>query len=81
MRVKETIEKAAERIYPVNIVSDGYDTNMLCRIGFYIGYELSQERSYSEEELFSFLLEYQSNYAYANNETGLRFWFNKYKKK
>jgi hypothetical protein len=49
MRVKETIEEAAERIYPVNIVSDGYDTNMLCRIGFYIGYELSQERVCDDE--------------------------------
>lgn len=49
---KETLEEAAERIYPINIVSsDGYDGNFLCRIGFYIGYELAQERSYSEEEV------------------------------
>ena len=48
---KETIEEVAKRIYPINIVSDGYDTNMLCRTGFYIGYELGQERSYSEEDM------------------------------
>jgi hypothetical protein len=49
--MKETLEETAKRIYPINIVSDGYDTNFLCRTGFYIGYELAQERSYSEEEV------------------------------
>jgi hypothetical protein len=69
----ETIEEALNREFPL-------DKSYEKREAMFVGIKWQQERSYSEEELFSFLLEYQSNYGYANNKTGLRFWFNKYKK-
>lgn len=80
---KETIEEVAKRIYPINIVSDGYDTNMLCRTGFYIGYELGQERSYSEEEVYQLL--YDLSGQVLNNKVSnpklLEKWFEQFKKK
>jgi hypothetical protein len=72
-----TLEEAAKRIYPINIVSDGHDTNMLCRTGFYIGYELAQERMYSEEEVLQLLLRLQQTESYDN----LYEWFEQFKKK
>ena len=41
---QETLEEVAERIYPKNIVSDGYDTNFLGRVGLYLGAKWQQER-------------------------------------
>jgi hypothetical protein len=43
--------------------------------------ECEQEKSYSDEEVYALLLNYQSNYNYANNETGLKQWFEQFKKK
>lgn len=40
-----------------------------------------QERSYSEEEVYKIILNYQSNYPYASNEIGLKKWFEQFKKK
>ena len=79
---KETIEEVAKRIYPINIVSDGYDTNMLCRTGFYIGYELGQERSYSEEEVVNILMKVYEDIGKRKipNPVVLAEWFNKFKK-
>jgi hypothetical protein len=51
---QETLEEAAERIYPINIVSDGYDTNFLGRVGLYLGAKWQQQNSYSEEEVIEF---------------------------
>jgi hypothetical protein len=45
------------------------------------GIRLQQERSYSEEEVFKILLNYQNNYMFANNEVGLKHWFEQFKKK
>ena len=39
------------------------------------------EKMYNEEEVYNILLNYQSNYPYANNEIGLKKWFEKFKKK
>lgn len=49
--------------------------------GFENGKNYQTERMYSEEEVFEILLKYQSNYPYANNETGLKKWFKQLKKK
>ena len=49
--------------------------------GFENGKHWYQERSYSEEEVYNFLLKYQKEYAYANNEIGLKYWFEQFKKK
>jgi hypothetical protein len=78
---QETLEEAAERIYPKNIVSDGYDTNFLGRVGLYLGAKWQQERSYSEEEVLKMLFDYQQSYSYASNEIGLKKWFEQFKKK
>ena len=75
---KETIEEVAKRIYPINIVSDGYDTNMLCRTGFYIGYELAKEKSYSEEEVLEILKDFRDNIP---NDVYVVDWFEQFKKK
>ena len=51
---QETLEEAAERLYPENIESimDGYhDSNSYQRESFINGYKLAKERSYSEEDL------------------------------
>ena len=57
MKNKETLEEAAERLYPENIESimDGYhDSNSYQRESFINGYKLAQERSYSEEDMIDF---------------------------
>ena len=81
---QETLEEVAKRIYPINIVSDGYDTNMLCRTGFYIGYELGQERSYSEEEagelVYNIIGEYGKNYGIMIDGAKLNELFEQFKK-
>jgi hypothetical protein len=43
--------------------------------------EPQAERMYSEEEVYELLKTYQSNYSYANNEIGLKKWFEDLKKK
>jgi hypothetical protein len=51
---QETLEEAAERLYPKNIESimDGYhDSNSYQRESFIKGYKLAQERSHSDEDL------------------------------
>ena len=35
---------------------------------------------YSEEEVYNLLLKYQNEYTYANNEIGLKCWFEQFKK-
>jgi hypothetical protein len=47
---KETLEEAAERIYPINIVVD-YDTNEDIRNIWIEGAKWQAERMYSEEDL------------------------------
>jgi Ni,Fe-hydrogenase I cytochrome b subunit len=64
---------------------------MLCRTGFYIGYELAKERSYSEEEVLVMLSEVRKGSmvtSSTNNRTYWDFdiksekkWFEKFKKK
>jgi hypothetical protein len=39
------------------------------------------QRMYSEEEVYELLKTYQSSYSYANNEIGLKKWFEDLKKK
>ena len=47
---QETLEEAAERMYPKNIVSDGYDTNFLGRVGLYLGAKWQQEQDKLSED-------------------------------
>ena len=80
MRVKETIEDAAEREY--STMHEIYQYN-----AFVDGAKWQQERSYSEEEVISLLDkfgdhidEWYSNGFNIETETTEK-WFNKYKKK
>jgi hypothetical protein len=50
MKNKETIEEAAERLYPTNIILD-YDTNEDIRMIWTDGAKWQAERMYSEEDL------------------------------
>jgi hypothetical protein len=45
------------------------------------GAKWQARRMYSEEEVYNILLKYQTSYSYANNEIGLKHWFEQYKKK
>jgi len=73
-------EEAAEKFYPPR-TTDLICSPKLVRDAFVAGAHYQAERLYSEEEVFQMLLNYQSNYTYANNEKGLRYWFNQNKKK
>jgi hypothetical protein len=75
---QETLEEAAKRIYPKNIVSDGYDTNFLGRVGLYLGAKWQQERSYNEEEVTWALL-LCSNKKFKNS-LEVKEWFEQFKK-
>jgi len=69
---KETLEEAAQRLYPIELEDDGWDKNKQYRDEWIEGAKWQQERMYSEEEVYKILLNYQSNYPYANNEIGLK---------
>lgn len=73
---QETLEKAAEEYSSISVNSrqDLYNE-------FIEGACWQEKRMYSEEEVYKILLNYQSNYPYANNETGLTKWFEQFKKK
>jgi hypothetical protein len=57
----------------------------VARVSFNLGYDKGAnwqaERMYSEEEVYELLKTYQSSYSYANNEIGLKKWFEDLKKK
>jgi len=67
---KETLEEVARVSFNL-----GYDK------GYDKGAECKAERMYSEEEVLELLKTYQSSYSYANNEIGLKKWFEDLKKK
>ena len=76
---QETLEEAAERLYPEDLMW-GMDMNEDVRNSFIIGYKLSQERSYSEEDLKD---AFQSGFTNGFNINSLTFdvWFEQFKKK
>lgn len=53
MSKKETIEEAAERLYPI-ILEDGWDKNKQYRDEWIKGVKYQAERSYSEEDMIAF---------------------------
>ena len=86
MNKQETLEEAAERLYPIN--STGGDMEMLSRHqlnncskqeGFIAGAKWQQERMYSEEEVENILIEYVKT----NPTKPYRVvsWFEQFKKK
>ena len=84
---QETLEEVAERIYPITPNSHpNINWDILNkREGFTEGYKLAQEQNknlYSEEEVLE-LLEKRTNYVLNPNSffTGVRQWFEQFKKK
>jgi hypothetical protein len=74
---QETLEEAA-----INYAKQfDYAEDSSPQMDFIEGAKWQAERMYSEEEVFQMILNYQSNYPYANNEEGLRYWFEQHKKK
>ena len=71
---KETIEEAAKRIYPINILVD-YDTNEDIRNIWIEGAKWQAERMYSEEEVLKLLK--KCHFVEQNIEE----WFEQFKKK
>ena len=61
---KETIEEAAERMYPINIASDGYDTNFLGRVGLYLGAKWQIDKQ--DNFIIGFLEFIEGTYSYSN---------------
>jgi hypothetical protein len=79
---KETIEEAAKRIYPINILVD-YDTNEDIRNIWIEGAKWQAERMYSEEDMKQFaewLI--KVNFNYTSNITDILLtWKEQFKKK
>ena len=82
---QETLEEAAERLYPTTINSftdSGFDTSETERLIFKNGAKWQQERMYSEEEVYTLLndaLWDLSKMGY--NQKKLDEWFEQFKKK
>jgi hypothetical protein len=84
---QETLEEAAERLYPTTIDSftdNGFDLSERERLIFIIGAEWQAERMYSEEEVIELLQKYRfdlSSGKTANIGDTTKFWFEQFKKK
>ena len=74
MKNKETLEEAAERFVENTRLKN--PKSIFCE-----GAKWNQERSYSEKEVYNLILKYQNEYIYANNEKGLKYFFEQLKKK
>jgi len=79
---KQDLEEAAEIYaeYQLKGMADK-SSKFECVNDFISGAKWQAERSYSEEEVYKLLKTYQSSYSYANNEIGLKKWFEDLKKK
>ena len=84
---QETIEQAAERLYPTTIDSftdSGFDTSETERLIFKNGAKWQQEQNknlYSEEEVHEIILSYQNNVENSPNHITYNEWFEQFKKK
>ena len=80
---KETLERAAERLYS----NDGYFDELYCDIGeynkekFIEGAKWNQERSYSEEEVIDLLRARNIELGYYGGSDEIEEWFEQFKKK
>ena len=80
---QETLDEAAERLYPTTIDSftdGGFDLSERERLIFINGAEWQQERMYSEEEVTDFLIKYQ-HYLTVDDDIDADEWFTQFKKK
>jgi len=76
---QETLEEAAKEYVNGRCTGGVMEKALLSAIEFGANYQA--ERMYSEEEVIGLLKTYQSSYSYANNEIGLKKWFEDLKKK
>ena len=58
----ETLEKAAERLYPIILEDDGWDKNKQYRDEWIEGVKYQAERMYSEEDMKQFAFECVANF-------------------
>jgi hypothetical protein len=77
--MNKELEEAAEKFYPPT-TTDLICSPKLVRDAFVAGAKWQEKIMYSEEEVYELLKNYQSNYSYANNEIGLKKWFEEFKK-
>ena len=78
---QETLDEAAERLYPTTIDSftdGGFDLSERERLIFINGAEWQQERSYSEEEVVQLLIKFNQEIQEVEDVRG---WFEQFKKK
>ena len=71
-KMKETLEEAAERIYPE-------DEQWTDRHIFNLGAKWQQQNSYSEEEVLDLLQDFANDLS--DNVINIKFWFENFKKK
>jgi|688.fasta_scaffold1800265_1 hypothetical protein len=76
---KETLEEAAKRIYPINIVVD-YDTNEDIRNIWIEGAKWQAERSFNNEEVIKIIQECKSYLSFGDEFDEIN-WFEQFKKK
>ena len=79
---QETLEEAAERLYPTTIDSftnNGYDESIMERLRFKAGAKWQQERMYSEEDLLG---AFEAGMMFIGEDKGsFKEWFEQFKKK
>jgi len=88
--MKETLEEAAERLYPINntgsmfMPSRNDINNLYKQKGFINGAKWQSERMYSEEEVFKFFEKYREDFSIHRNmqvlESQFTKWFSQFKK-
>jgi hypothetical protein len=84
-KVKETLEEAAERLYPINFTID-YDTNKEERDIWLNGAKWQAERMYSEEEVIKLLIYCKDRFGGSGledytSDSEVKQWFEQHKKK
>lgn len=80
MKNKETLEEAAQRLYPIELEDDEWDKNKQYRDEWIEGAKWQQERMYSEEEVKELLTKYL-HYLTIDSDIDADTWFEQFKKK
>ena len=83
MNDKETLEEAAERLYPIILEDDGWDKNKQYRDEWIEGAKWQKEKHYSEEEVIELLKTFDKNFnsGIVERNKGIKKWFEQFKKK
>jgi len=79
IKVVETLEEVAERLYPIILEDDGWDKNKQYRDEWIDGAKWQQERSYSEEEVLDIIQLFNDDFNMIHDT--IPKWFEQFKKK